>query len=314
MAVERLHCEGNHIKTLTMEKRIERIEFLMTINSLSPSYASHPITRGPLSHLWTFYLFGQDCDNLYGRRLVCDFGQTPTPIGDVSKMSAPLKINVEYSVIWEYSPDDEAGAKLFVNGVEATDEYTNMNFVRKQVLEYDLDPEGTLVLKENWYSGGGRWHTEFDGTVDVRHSVIGFSDGSVKVSGLPLSIDRMQLSNVNALDLWSIKHETRISRITNYSAPKQTDTVYAVFPYMFKGSSLQVSCRITNHGSTRAGVVGSGGHPGIAFNFFNDNDFEELYFRPHWAKEGVQHLRKVGANEAYDLSTAVAASKSFQFN
>jgi len=142
------------------ERAVQWIEFEMTISSLAVNYASHPLSKLTTHNVvWTFYLFGQDSDNLNGRlQLILFAGGRKS----ISPISAPLQTEKKYKIKWIA---ENSGNCLLINGIKVNQNDGLPTIQYSQFQGIPLIPNSHITTCSNWYHGGGRAHSDFNGTV-----------------------------------------------------------------------------------------------------------------------------------------------------
>jgi hypothetical protein len=139
------------------------VSFHMQANSLAPNYAYDVITLGDQSggEKWVYniYMFGTGCDGENGQIQVWGMNDTFTRI---SPTSYRLEPGTDYFVVWRYSGLD--GGELFINNISQGDP------VKGGGVNGALS--SSFHIGENMYSGGGRQHSKFDGSIRNLHLYI----------------------------------------------------------------------------------------------------------------------------------------------
>eukprot|EP01083_Nonionella_stella_P115082 340796_1 len=173
------------------------VEFNLKINTLATNYSSHPITFGDppaaAKWVWTFYVFGQDSDNLNGKLQV--WGNTvENKFVPLSPISQVLNLNQTYHIKWSHNK--AKGSQLYIdNNLIGTQGYTELNTTLSN----------SIWLKKNCYNGNGRPHSWFDGDVTnatiLRNGQCCFD--SAVASGLFL--DKLRLGECGDPKDWNVQ-------------------------------------------------------------------------------------------------------------
>lgn len=131
------------------------VSYDMSISSLAPNYASHPISWADMGSgnnwVFTFYLFGKNSDGLNGRMKV--YGLNGNALTD---NSAVLQTNKNYHIEWTYSK--ATGSIFSIDGVK-------VGVTKPYLGKFDFNKSKNIVLGNNIYNGGGRQHSDFSGTI-----------------------------------------------------------------------------------------------------------------------------------------------------
>jgi len=130
----------------------------LCINRHAPSYAYTPLSRGSeySQSAWVFYILGRDAQptGSAGQMFVsCGRGVS------LSGISAPLEVGKTYHIRWAWT---STGGVLSVDGV------VQMQPVPICVYDNSTAPAAgplPLVTYSVIYTGSGRYHSKFDGTI-----------------------------------------------------------------------------------------------------------------------------------------------------
>eukprot|EP01083_Nonionella_stella_P290913 989950_1 len=211
------------------------VEFNLKINTLATNYSSHPITFGDppaaAKWVWTFYVFGQDSDNLNGKLQV--WGNTvENKFVPLSPISQVLNLNQTYHIKWSHNK--AKGSQLYIdNNLIGTQGYT----------ELDTTLSNNIWLKKNCYNGGGRKHSWFNG--DVTNTTIICDDYHRK------DISKMNINGINMQFNYITRDNTDIGEDDSKEASVQNDDTNYIKTFELHISSKYVKTfndeEITQH-------------------------------------------------------------------